>query len=167
MRFLRLFLPLTGILLVIDQMVKWWSREAAQHTEGRSILPLWPGVFELKLVYNHGVAFGLFQGAGVLFAPVAALIAAAAAWYSFSRPNEPTIHHLTASLLAAGAVGNLIDRLTLGKVTDMFWIRLIDFPVFNVADVCITAAGALLFIGAVRDSTRKDLAQTKIQPSGE
>ena len=167
MKFLRLYLPLTVGLIVIDQVVKAWARGAAEHVEGRSIFPLWPGVFELKLVYNHGVAFGLFQGAGVLFAPVAFLIALAATWYSFKKPHEPTVHHVTASLLAAGALGNLVDRLSMGKVTDMFWIRLIDFPVFNVADVCITVAGSLLVLGGIRDATTAKHQNADPQPSGE
>lgn len=167
MKFLRAYLPLTVGLILIDQLVKAWARGAADHVEGRSIFPLWPGVFELKLVYNHGVAFGLFQGAGIVFAPVALLIALAATWYSLKRPNEPTVHHVTAGLLTAGALGNLIDRLTMGKVTDMFWIRLIDFPVFNVADVCITVAGALLVLGGIRDASSAKQQKTGTQPSGE
>jgi signal peptidase II len=55
------------------------------------------------------------------------------------------------ALLCAGAIGNLIDRLALGRVTDMFWLRFIDFPVFNVADVCITIAGVLLGLSVVAE----------------
>lgn len=147
----HLFLILVPLLFALDQVVKVWARAVAGGVEGRSIFPVWPNVFELKLVYNEGVAFGMFQGFGVFLAPVAIGIAAVAAWHSWKHPNDGAASHVTASLLAAGALGNLFDRLAFGKVTDMFWIRVINFPVFNVADVCITVAGAMLVLAAVRD----------------
>ena len=109
----------------------------------------------------------MFQGAGLVLAPVAVAIACVAAWYSWKHPSNKPLVHLTAALLASGALGNLADRLMYGKVTDMFWIRAINFPVFNVADVCITIAGALLVLGAVGDLTgskdsRPDMEGTSI-----
>ena len=131
-------------LLVLDQLTKYWARHAAEFTEGRTIFPLWPGVFELKLVFNKGIAFGMLQGGGILLAPIAIIIGAAATYYSFRQLRTATLIHVTMALLVSGAIGNLIDRLVMGKVTDMFWIRVINFPVFNVADICITVAGFLL-----------------------
>ena len=147
----RLFLTLTPLLFVIDQLVKVWARDTAKGIENTSLGAPIPGVFELKLVYNEGVAFGMFQGAGLLLAPVAVAITIIAAWYSWKNDSEKSVSHVTAALLASGALGNLVDRLAHGKVTDMFWIRAINFPVFNIADVCITIAGALLVLGAVGD----------------
>lgn len=156
----RLFLILTPLLFVIDQLVKMWARSAANGVENTSLAALWPGVFELKLVYNEGVAFGMFQGAGLFLTPVAVGIAAVATWSSWKQPSDRALSHVTAALLASGAVGNLVDRLVHKKVTDMFWIRAINFPVFNVADVCITVAGALLVYSAVTDfSCGKDKAE--------
>lgn len=151
MKGFRLFGVLTILLFAIDQIVKLWARTAANGAEGRTLAPLWPGVFELKLVYNEGVAFGMLQGAGILLTPVAIGIAAVATWYSWKHPQEKPISHVTAALLASGAIGNLVDRLAHGRVTDMFWIRAINFPVFNVADVCITVAGAFLVLSALGD----------------
>jgi len=149
----------------LDQLVKAWARAAAGGVEGRSIWAVWPGVFELKLVYNEGIAFGMLQGIGLLLTPVALLIVCFAAWYSFTRPKEPAVVHVTAALLVAGALGNLIDRLRLGKVTDMFWIRAINFPVFNVADVCITIAGTLMVVGALVEAFRPK--RTSVGPSDD
>ena len=151
----RLFVVLAPLMLAVDQLVKVWARTAASGAEGRTLSALWPGVFELKLVFNEGVAFGMLQGAGIFLAPVAIGIAAVSAWYSWRHPDDPVSHHVTAALLTAGALGNLVDRVTNGRVTDMFWIRLINFPVFNVADVCITVAGAMLVLAALRDLLRK------------
>lgn len=151
MKGFRLFSVLTVLLFALDQLVKLWARTAANGAEGKTLAPLWPGVFELKLVYNEGVAFGMLQGAGILLTPVAIGIAAVATWYSWKHPQEKPISHVTAALLAAGATGNLVDRLAHGRVTDLFWIRAINFPVFNVADICITVAGAFLILSALSD----------------
>lgn len=67
---------------------------------------------------------------------------------------------VTLGMLAAGAIGNLIDRLWMGKVTDMFWFRLINFPVFNVADACITVSAILLAIMSIR----QDISSRRAQP---
>lgn len=148
----RLFLTITISFLIADQVVKHFSRLVTEGVEGRTISPLIPGIFELKLVYNHGVAFGMFQGGGIWLTPIAIIISALATYYSFKTPNEPKINHVTMALLASGAIGNLIDRLIFGKVTDMFWFRLIDFPVFNIADICISIAGALFILTAIKES---------------
>jgi signal peptidase II len=151
----RLFFWVAGVALALDQAVKFWVRFAAEGIEGRSLAVVWPNVFELKLVYNEGIAFGMFQGAGVWLTPVAALIAGGATWYSLRHKHEPKSTHVTMALLCAGALGNLFDRIALGKVTDMFWIRAIDFPVFNVADVCITVAGVMLGISVIAEFFQK------------
>lgn len=140
-----LFFGLAGVCLVIDQVVKNWARSASGGQEHKSFLVVWPEVFEFQLVYNEGIAFGMLKGAGVWLTPIAMIIAVGAAWYSLKHPKEPKLTHVTMALLASGAIGNLIDRLTNeGKVTDMFWFRAINFPIFNFADVCITVAGFLL-----------------------
>lgn len=144
------------VIIAIDQAVKFWARNAAGGLEGRVIAEVIPKVFELKLVYNRGVAFGMFQGAGVLLTPIAILIAGFSTWSSISKPEGGRLLHATMVLLASGAIGNLIDRLAFGKVTDMFYARIIDFPVFNVADAAISIAGALLVWTALRE-----LAPTK------
>jgi signal peptidase II len=137
-------------MLALDQIVKLWARYSL--VEGQSMHWPLPGIFELTLTYNKGIAFGLFQGFGVALAPVAVAIAAGAIWYAHKHPRDSMWHLAAAALLAAGALGNLYDRLMLGKVTDMFWVRAINFPVFNVADSCITVAAAILIVKWGRDA---------------
>lgn len=138
--------------LLLDQGVKAWSRHAADFTQGRTFLTLWPGVFELRLTFNEGIAFGWFQGRGVLLAPVAIAIAIGAIRYNLKNPHETKWAHISAALLASGALGNLYDRIVSKQVTDMFYFRLIDFPVFNVADACITVAACMLIISWIREA---------------
>lgn len=140
-----LFWTVFLLTLALDQFVKWWVREAIERPHGSigNGLP-WPGVFELTYTTNKGIAFGMLQGAGVFLAPIAVAIAVAAWMYSHRNDKEGPLSHVAMSLLASGALGNLYDRVFNGEVTDMFWFRLINFPVFNVADSCITVAAILL-----------------------
>lgn len=151
-----LFFLLSVSALALDQATKFWARAAAGGAEGRTFLNPWPGVFEFRLVYNEGIAFGMLPGMGVWLTPIGVIIAGGAAWYSLKHPQESKATHVTMALLAAGAVGNLIDRLAFGKVTDMLLVRLIDFPVFNVADVCITIAGTMLALSALTELFHKE-----------
>lgn len=139
-----IFLSVALSAIAADQAVKAWVRGAL--VERESIGSPWPGVFEITLTYNDGIAFGMLRGAGVLLAPIALAIVLVAAIYSFRHSHQGRAIHLAMGALAGGAIGNLIDRLWLGKVTDMFWFRLIDFPVFNVADACITVSAVLMML---------------------
>lgn len=163
-----IFFAVLVSMVLIDQLVKAWVRGAMPEHGSLSGLP-WPGVFELKLTYNKGVAFGLFQGAGRFLAPIAVAIAAGAAWYSMRHPRESVMIHTAMGLLAAGAIGNLYDRLTdrEGRVTDMFWFRPIDFPVFNVADACITVATFMLILFWWKDAAKESRPVLAASPEGE
>ena len=163
----RLFFGLSITMLALDQFLKFWIRLAADETAGRTVAVLWPEVFELKLVYNEGIAFGMLQGIGLWLAPIALIIAGWAGYFSLKNPNEPRVVHMTMALLAAGAIGNLIDRLAMGKVTDMFWIRAINFPVFNIADACITVAGVLMTYRILADIFAKRTSDPPSPTSAE
>lgn len=138
----NLFLWLFALNLIADQALKMWCRK--NMVDAQTVAFPIPGVLELNLTYNKGIAFGLFQGLGFLFIPVALVIS----WYAFrfcsQHPDESKLTHVGLGLLASGAVGNLIDRAVFGQVTDMFLIRLFHFPVFNFADSCITIGAILL-----------------------
>lgn len=173
MRFLKERLIFWGFflgLIVVDQAVKAWVR--ATLVEGASIAKPLPGIFEIRLTYNRGIAFGLFQGHGVGLAPVAIAIALGATWYSHKHPKESLLSHTAYGLLAAGAIGNLIDRIWLTKVTDMFDFRAINFPIFNVADACITIATILLILVWWREAIKHGHAEkaekaTSVEPEPE
>jgi signal peptidase II len=158
-----LFLTVLVLAFAADQAVKVWVRGAIPPQGTMGGLPL-PGIFEITLTYNEGIAFGLFQGAAIAMTPVALIIAGGAAYYSFRHPKEGVLTHLAMALLASGALGNLYDRLAFGKVTDMFWFRAIDFPVFNVADACITVATGLLILTWWRDAASEAPAKLPATP---
>lgn len=110
---------------------------------GESI-PLLRDVFHLTYVRNEGAAFGLFPGRQSIFMiTTAVVLIVIAAYWRRSRPTAwPIVVAL--GLIAGGSIGNLIDRATLGRVTDFFDFTLIDFPVFNIADSSIVVGVGIL-----------------------
>lgn len=100
------------------------------------------GIFELYYLENKGAAFGMLQNRQFIFIAGAVIICIAVVYVISRMPVSRRYIPLRicAVLLCAGAVGNMIDRIRLNYVVDFFYFRLIDFPVFNVADCYVVAA---------------------------
>ncbi len=130
-------------LVAIDQFVKGWTVE---HLKGQPNIVLWPKVFELAYVENRGAAFGLLQGQRNLFAVMTIVVVVGLIYVYFRLLEEKKFRFTRMCCIGvmAGAIGNLIDRIWLQYVVDMFYFKLIDFAVFNVAD-CYVVVGAFLF----------------------
>ena len=132
-----------AILVLLDQ---WTKRLAVLHLKGQEAFAIWEGVFELRYLENHGAAFGILQGQRGVFLLCTAVVLFFIGFYYNRLPEQKrfTPFRLTGVLLAAGAVGNLIDRLTSSYVVDFLYFKLIDFPIFNVADCYVTVGAVLL-----------------------
>lgn len=128
-------------VVVLDQVSKALVRSSIM--PGASV-PLVRGVFELTYVRNVGAAFGLFPGRQPVFIAVSvAVLVGVAIYWRRARPSEwPVV--IALSLIFGGSLGNLIDRVGVGKVTDFFYFSVVDFPVFNVADIAIVGGAILL-----------------------
>ena len=132
-------------MIVLDRLSKSWAVDALPlgTAEGPNL-----GIVRLTMVHNEGAAFGMGQGHPEVFAAIALVILVAiVAWLAIGK-RHGRVETLALALIAAGAVGNVIDRLTSGYVVDFFDFTFIDFPVFNVADICVTC-GVVLFMIAV------------------
>lgn len=136
------------LLLILDQFTKYL---AIIHLKGKQAVSLIPGVLELKYLENRGMAFGLMQGKIALFAAVCLLFLIFAVYAYMKVPKN--IYYLpmiaVGFLIISGAVGNFIDRIIRGYVVDFIYVVLIDFPVFNVADIYVVCGGILLVLLAV------------------
>jgi signal peptidase II len=117
--------------IAADQAVKALVRSTIERGDG---VDLFLGI-ELVNVRNRGIAFGMFQGGGILLV-VFAVVALVALLVFFARHQDRPLVWLPTGLLIGGAAGNLIDRIREGSVTDFF--DLSWFPAFNLADVAIT-----------------------------
>ncbi len=138
---------LAGAIVALDQWTKWLVRE---HIEfGGQWLPEWLTWLSpyARFVhwYNSGAAFGMFQNGNLFFTILAFVVIAAIIYYFPYVPRDDWSLKIALGLQLAGAVGNLIDRLMMGKVTD--FISIGAFPVFNIADASITIGVATLLLG--------------------
>ncbi|MEF9958405.1 MAG: signal peptidase II [Niameybacter sp.] len=135
-----------ALLVLLDQLTKIWTVNYFQGGTKPNI-EIWPGVLELTYVENRGAAFGMMQGKVWLFVLITAVVLGVILWYWRSIPeNKAGIWMKVALVLVvSGAVGNLIDRVFIQYVRDMIYFSLIDFPVFNVADMCVVGGVILLF----------------------
>lgn len=139
------FVVLVVAIVALDQATKAAARAWLSAGDGVTLVP---GVVELTLVRNVGAAFGVLGGhIGAFVACAAVVVAVCIAWLALAR-GHTRFETVALGMVCAGAIGNVIDRLALGYVTDMIRPLFIDFPVFNVADIAITC-GFVLFLGAV------------------
>ena len=138
---------IAGVIVVLDQWTKWLVR--TNIPAGQSWLPeslQWLSPYA-RIVhwYNRGAAFGMFQEGSMVFTVLAFIVIAAIIYYypQVSRADWPL--RLAMSMQLGGALGNLIDRLTIGHVTD--FISVGTFPVFNIADASISVGCVVLLLG--------------------
>lgn len=142
-----LLFGVAGVSVAFDQWTKWWVRENIAF--GGEWLPDWLTWLSpyARLVhwYNSGAAFGMFQNGNLVFTILAFLVIGAIIYYfPHAEPDDWTLK-LAMGLQLGGAMGNLIDRLLMGKVTD--FISVGAFPVFNIADASISIGVAILLLG--------------------
>ncbi len=156
-----------AVLVALDQGTK---QLAVRFLMGKPPFVIWDGVFELLYSENRGAAFGMFQGMQGVFSAVAVAVFAVILYMLWKLPRERKYRPMIgcAVFIAAGAAGNLIDRVANGYVVDFFYFKWIDFPVFNVADCYVTVSTALLFIlfcfGYYTEEDMKVLSPGKKEP---
>lgn len=144
--YLTLF-GVAGVIIALDQWTKWLVRENIEF--GGQWLPeslAWLSPYA-RIVhwYNSGAAFGMFQNGNLVFTVLAFIVIGAIIYYYPHVEAEDWTLKVALGLQLAGAAGNLIDRLMMGKVTD--FISVGAFPVFNVADASITIGVFVLLLG--------------------
>lgn len=138
---------LAGTIIVLDQWTKALVRSNLSFSETWTPAPWMAPYFQIVYWRNTGAAFGMLQDMGFVFTILAIIISAAIIYYYPRVPVHDWQMRLALGLQLSGAVGNLIDRLTLGYVTD--FIALLpawNMPVFNIADASITGGVAFLII---------------------
>ena len=140
--------------VVADRLTKVWA-SIALSSRGIDVIP---GVFSFKLVLNKGASFGMLSGARVLFLIITVIVCAAILVYLIRFCSRTPYEVFLLGAIFAGALGNAFDRAVYGAVTDFLSFDLINFPVFNVADICITCGMILWILFAIfsRNSVFRD-----------
>lgn len=174
MNLIRRYWQIVAIAVVIVALDQWTkSLVRASLPLGGSWLP--PGLEWLSPYarilhwYNTGAAFGMFQEGGMVFTVLAFVVIALILYYYPQVEQADWSLRLAMSMQLGGATGNLIDRLTIGHVTD--FISVGTFPIFNIADASITVGAAILFLGVLlmeaAERRKKREAPKPEDPPGE
>ncbi|MCB0076536.1 MAG: signal peptidase II [Anaerolineales bacterium] len=152
----RWLLPLTALLvLLLDQWTKaeiidWLAiNETWRPWAGTPLLEL----FAFTHIKNPGAAFGMFKSAGWFFVAVAVVVSLGILWYAPRLPRHHWWMFLILGMQLGGALGNLIDRLRLGWVTD--FIHIGNFAIFNVADSAVVVGTLLLALVLTREDQQE------------
>ena len=127
------------LLLAFDQFTKYL---AVTCLKGKAPVVLIPGALEFQYLENRGAAFGSLQNMQGVFWILTLVFLAAALYFFVRMPKTKRYYPLAGccAVLVAGALGNFIDRVANQYVVDFIYFSLIDFPVFNVADIYITVS---------------------------
>lgn len=133
------------LAIILDQ---WTKHLAVTNLQGKAPVILINKVFQLCYLENRGAAFGLLQNQRIFFLVCALVILALSIWIYGKLPYTKRYLPIRICIIGicAGAVGNMIDRMYLGYVVDFFYFNLIDFPIFNVADIYVTVSTIILVI---------------------
>lgn len=163
--YVALLLPVM-LIIAVDQLTKWVVETRLAYGE---VWAPWPAMIRYARIIhwtNTGVAFGMFQGMGWIFSIFAIVISVAIIYYFPRVAREDWAIRVALVLEMAGAIGNMIDRLRIhGAVLD--FISVGNFPVFNVADSCITVGVAFLALGIIIQDRRERKAGISNSDSGE
>ncbi len=152
------FWPLivAAVVVVIDQITKAMVVRAFGPPDAATSKQIIPHLLDFRHDENTGAAFSLFQGRSTTLLLIGVIVIGVLIYYYRALPQGQPVLRLAVGGVLGGAVGNIIDRVRLGYVTD--WIHITHYPTFNVADSCITIgmvtlAFSLFFMDR---STRRD-----------
>ena len=122
----------------------------ANMTLGQSI-PLWEGVLHITYVINEGAAFSMLSGHRWVFLIISSVAILSMGAYIIFTKNSRPMWLYSLALIISGGIGNMIDRIYLGYVTDFIDFTLINFAVFNVADCLVCIGSGLLILDLIVD----------------
>ncbi|HOR78558.1 MAG TPA: signal peptidase II [Anaerolineaceae bacterium] len=134
------------VVIALDQLTKRAVQQNLALGEALLVFPPWDFVRIVHWV-NTGAAFGIFQGGNAVLIGLTAAITLAILVYYQTLPEDHLFQRICLALIVGGSIGNLIDRLTLGYVVD--FVAVGRFPVFNLADSCVTVSVILLLISMI------------------
>jgi signal peptidase II len=157
-------LAIAGVIVALDQIVKWAVDRNfgpdGGHQE-RWLVDDWLG---LSYVKNSGVAFGLLGGSSTLALVIAAIATLAVIGVFTWLHRSSGLVVIGGAMIAAGAIGNLVDRIRLGYVRDFFAVG--PWPAFNVADSALTVGVAIAILGMLQTDFDERRGSLRIASSG-
>ncbi|MCH5357286.1 signal peptidase II [Limosilactobacillus reuteri] len=135
------------ILTICDQLLKSWVASSIVLGGSKQLIP---GIIELTNLRNSGAAWSIFEGQQTFFT-IITIIAIIVIGYFIWQYRKNISMLIGLSFIMAGTIGNFIDRLRQGYVVDMFETTFINFPIFNIADMCLTIGVIWLIICILKE----------------
>lgn len=165
-----LVLLIAGVIVTLDQLTKEWVRMTIPKYSSMIPIPALGEYFVFEHVDNYGAAFGILQNQGMLFVVIAIVVAIAILVYVRYLPTEQTFVRVLLGLQLGGALGNLVDRINQGFVTDFVKMGIPGvyyWPNYNIADSSIVVGVIALGIYIMVDDVRKQRQQQAQQQTNE
>lgn len=152
-----LLIAVIAALIGADQLVKYWAVTSLQPKGSIDFIHFGSfRIIDLTYLENDGALFGSMSGQRWFLIGFTAIVIIAGIIVFIKTLNRSKVLSTALALFIAGGIGNLIDRIRLGYVIDMFEIKLFRFAIFNVADICVVFAVALLFIYIIFIDTKTE-----------
>lgn len=141
-----LWIIIIAASILLDQLTKWIVINSMELYESIVFIPKF---FSFTYIHNYGAAWGMFSNHRWIFILVTsvALIIMPIILYRYRKVHF--LFNLSLSLFIGGAIGNMIDRIFIGYVIDFLEFTFIDFPVFNVADICVVFGAGIMMVYAL------------------
>ena len=154
---------IAAISIMIDQIVKIIIRTKIKLNTS---IPLIPNIFNLTYVENKGAAFSILQNTQIFLIIIGLVFLYVIDYYIKKEKKFDKLNIIALGLIIGGIIGNLVDRILLHAVVDYLDFTLINFPIFNIADSCITI-GVILFIISIIKEEIDSKKNNKIQVEEE
>lgn len=138
-----LWILIIAASVLVDQITKLLAAGNMALYDSVTVIP---HVFSFTYIHNYGAAWGLFSEHRWVFLILTGIALIVLPILLYRYRHLPFLFGFSLSLIIGGAIGNMIDRLFRGYVIDFLEFTFIDFPVFNVADICVTVGTILMFI---------------------
>ena len=152
-------LLMSTVLVLLDQFFKILAMDKLEPVGS---LPIIPDIFHLTYIENRGAAFGMMEGKKWVLIGLTAVVLLIAVFLVLAGKLENNNHMLfSVCVIIGGGVGNLIDRIYRGFVVDYIHLKVINFAVFNFADICVTLGTVWLLIYLVLDIKKEASGEKK------
>lgn len=158
----KIYVLLSAVLLIVADQVTKTLVEGSLKESGRLRMTLIPGLLEFSYLENPAAAFGLFGNMIWLVVALSLVVAAGIVVALFLYKDHTIFSRLASTLLLAGGLGNLVDRMTRGYVVDFIHVMFFDY-IFNVADCCVTI-GAICLVAHYIVILRREKLTTETKP---
>ena len=153
---------IAAMVIVLDQITKALVRQNLALGEAWAPIPAIGDFFRFLYWQNRGAAFGTLQNAGPILTVVRIAIAIFIVFFYQKAETKDRLMRVSLSLMLGGAIGNLIDQFMLGFVTD--FIAVGKFPIFNVADSCVTIGVGLMLLDMIIKEKNGSKTDPEVKP---